>query len=87
MKHARSHQEAQQEFIAYYKELNIRRNTLLEILQMRITPWVFICGAITFFVVQFIGMQALPYSIFASGICLLVVLVIEILRNKKRSTT
>lgn len=78
------HQDARQAFITYHKELNGRRNTLTEILQMKLFPWLIICGAISWLAVRFIGIQTLYYSVFASVICLLLVLAIEIHRNKKR---
>jgi len=80
----RSNEDARKEAVAYFKELNTRRNTLTEILQMRLTPWVIIWGAISVLLFQFIGAETLYYTVPLAVIWLVLVFLFELYRNQKR---
>jgi len=80
----RSLDEARQELIAYFKELNTRRNTLTEILQMRISPWIIIWGAISVLLFQFVGAETLYYTVPFAIVWLVLIFLFELYRNQKR---
>src|SRR6266508_1314392 len=80
----RSGEEARQEFVAYIKELNTRRNTLTEILQMRVSSWVIIWGAISVLLFQLVGAETLYYTIPLAIVWLVLVFLFELYRNQKR---
>ena len=80
----RSPEEARQEFVAYIKELNTRRNTLTEILQMRLTPWVLIWAAISVLLFQLIGVETLYNTVPFAIVWLVLVFLFELYQNQKR---
>jgi hypothetical protein len=78
------HREAMKVMAAYYRELDTRRNTLSEIVFMRMASWLIICGSLVIIPILLLGTWTLPYSIAIAAVCLLMVFLAEVYRNSRR---
>ncbi len=79
-----SFKQRQRLILAYYKELDTRRNTLWEIFFARMASWLTICASILVLPTLLMGTHTLLYSAPLALLLLLLILAYELYRNQKR---
>lgn len=83
-KQADEFKQRQQFILAYYKELDTRRNSLWELLFIRMALWEMVCVGILLLPATLISLHTLLYSTPLVIVWLLLIFVFELYKNQKR---